>query len=166
MSSLQAQALAIAEQYQPPAVGNHSMITDAPAVHEFLHELSEGNYIETAAKIAGISKQTVYNWLKRGQAGEEPYNLFVDAVEKAQAKAEAVDVANVRKAGKAGPQFWAASMTFLERRYPDRWGKRQEEAAGPRVVVQIGVQDSDVKVLIASPTFASPPSLSPEDVNS
>ena len=62
--------------------------------------------------------------------------------------AEAEDVANVRRAGKAGPQFWAASMTYLERKYPEKWGKRADESAGPKVVVQIGCKDSDVAIQV------------------
>lgn len=52
---------------------------------------------------------------------------------------------NVRAAGKL-PQFWAAEMTYLERRHPDRWGRRTGEADAPRVIVQIGARDSDVTI--------------------
>lgn len=72
---------------------------------------------------------------------------FVDAVEKAEAQAEADMVHNVRAASKL-PQFWAAGMTIMERKNPDRWGRRQDDSSAPRVVVQIGAKDSDVKVLI------------------
>jgi hypothetical protein len=54
----------------------------------------------------------------------------------------------VRKAGEL-PQFWAAEMTYLERRFPEKWGRRQDSQDGPKVVVQIGVRDSDVRVQIA-----------------
>jgi hypothetical protein len=60
------------------------------------------------------------------------------------------------QAARAGrdPRFWAADMTFLERRAPDRWGRRQNDESVPRVVVQIGVKDSDVQVGIVA---AAPP---------
>jgi hypothetical protein len=73
---------------------------------------------------------------------------LVDALEKAQADSESDAVQDVRKAGKAGPQFWAASMTRLERRHPDRWGKRGEDGNTPKVVVQIGVSQGDVQVQV------------------
>lgn len=61
-----------------------------------------------------------------------------------------MEVAKVREAGK-DPRFWAASMTYLERRHPERWARRQDSNDGPKVIVQIGVRDSDVQVQIASP---------------
>ena len=33
---------------------------------------------------------------------------------------------------------------YLERKHPDRWGRRQEDSGTPIVVVQFGVKDSDV----------------------
>ena len=34
-------------------------------------------------------------------------------------------ISQVGKAADAGPQYWPAAMTALERRHPDRWGKRE-----------------------------------------
>lgn len=150
MPSLQRLAEDIAADYVPPATGNHSLITDSAAVTELLEAVSRGNYIETSCKAAGISKNTVYQWLKRGDAGEEPFKAFRDALEKAEAKAELEVLETVRAAGKAGPQYWPASMTLLERRHPEKWGKRQDAESGPKVVVQIGIQASDVSVQVVS----------------
>jgi len=47
-------------------------------------------------------------------------------------------VAAIRAAGAAGPEYWLASQTFLERRFPERWARRQGRETGPEVVVQIG----------------------------
>jgi hypothetical protein len=154
MTSLAHQAQAIADLYQPPKTGRPSDIGSASTVQQFLEAVGEGNYIETAAKLAGLSKQSVYDWLRRGHAGEPAYKAFADAVEKAEARAEAAMVANVRKASHL-PQFWAAGMTVLERRHPERWSKRQDDTNTPKVVVQIG-GPADVKIGIAvsPPTFA------------
>jgi transposase len=156
MTSLAHQAQAIADLYQPPKTGRPSDIGSASTVQQFLEAVGEGNYIETAAKLAGLSKQSVYDWLKRGHAGEPAYKAFADAVEKAEARAEAAMVANVRKASHL-PQFWAAGMTVLERRHPERWGKRQDDTNTPKVVVQIG-GPADVKIGIA----VSPPTFAPD----
>lgn len=161
MPSLEQQARDIADHYQPPPIGTHSIITDVKAVEAFLKAIRDGNYLETSAKLAGISKSAIYEWLERAEQGEDPYTRFADALKNAEAMAEAQDVANVRAAGKAGPQFWAASMTYLERRHPERWGKRQDESSGPKVIVQIGVKDSDVQIQMISvspsSTTLSPP---------
>lgn len=139
----------IAAAYQPPATGRPAAIGNADTVQELLEAIDNGNYVETAAELAGLSKQCVYEWLKRADTGEEPYKAFGDAMKRAQARAEAAEVVKVRAAGN-DPRFWAASMTYLERRHPERWARRSEGNDGPKVVVQIGVKDSDVQVQITA----------------
>lgn len=139
----------IANAFQPAYNQAHSRITEVDTVQQLLEAVNDGNYLETAAELAGLSKVTVYNWLKRGEAGETPYNLLANALKRAAARAEASEVAKVRKAGD-DPRFWAASMTYLERRHPERWARRSDSQDGPKVLVQIGVRDSDVQVSIAS----------------
>lgn len=151
---LEAIAQEISAAYVPPPTGVRSRIAEADTVYELLKAIDDGNYIETAAELAGLSKACVYEWLKRGEANETPYRQFADAVKRAQARAEAAEVAKVRRAGD-DPRFWAASMTYLERRHPDRWARRSDSSDGPKVVVQIGVQHSDVQVHIAQPDTVS-----------
>lgn len=145
--TLRAKAEQIANSYasQASPIGRPSVLEDADKVNILLAALTEGNYRETALKLAGISKQTFHNWLKRAEAGEERATLFVDAVEKAEAQAESQIVGNVKRASEL-PQFWAAGITLLERKYPDRFGKRGEDSSGPKVLVQIGVGAGDVQV--------------------
>jgi len=140
----------IADLYQPPPIGRPSAaITDVQRLHKLLTKVADGNYIETAVRSAGFARQTLYNWKEQATAGNLSAIALLDALEKAQADAESDAVTDVRKAGKAGPQYWAASMTRLERRHPDRWGKRPEDSGTPKVLVQIGVSSGDVKVAIA-----------------
>lgn len=145
MPSSTTEAQRIAQRYRLPSTGRPSDIGDPVLVQKLLDAVSDGNYLETACKLAGFSKQTVYQWLKRAEQGQEPFTLFRDALENAEARAEALAVSRVRRAGE-DPRFWAAEMTWLERRYPDRYGRRQEDNSAPRVIVQIGVQGSDVQV--------------------
>lgn len=99
-----------------------------------------GNYIETAAAYAGLSKQTLYDWMKRGrreaeariegkpaQRREEKYVRFLDAIEKALADSEIRDVAIVAK---AATENWQAAAWKLERRNPGRWGRVRHEITG------------------------------------
>ena len=150
--ALRVQAEQIADAYlsREPAPGQPSRIGDADKVQLLLASIADGNYRETAIRQAGISKQTFYNWLKRADAGHEPELAFVDALEKAEAEAEAGLVANVRAASKL-PQFWAAGMTLLERKSPEKWGRRQDDSQAPKVIVQIGIKDSDVSISTLSP---------------
>lgn len=83
--------------------------------------IQAGNYQDAAARHAGIHPATFYDWMARGEAGEAQYAEFHDAVKKAAADAEVHAVAVVRQAMN---DSWQA-MTFLERRHPERWGRRQ-----------------------------------------
>lgn len=175
--SCEALAAKIADAYQPPDTGRPSRLTETDTVSILLNAIEAGNYMETACALADLPKETVYQWLKRGQTEHDdhtsPYRIFYDAVKRAEARAEAEAVEDVRKAGKSGPQYWAASMTRLERRHPERWGKRPDEQTGPKVIVQIGVKDSDVQISVLStsvdqaPTSLAPSldTLSPPNIN-
>ena len=105
--------------------------------------IRNGNYIETACGVVGISKVTMHNWFKRGNAGEKPFVDFLNAVNKASFEAEALDLAIISQAaagndaaGRA-PQ-WTAAAWKLERRNNVRWGRKFEAsiqgvAGGPAI---------------------------------
>ena len=83
-----------------------------------------GNYIETACNASGIHKDSFYEWLKRAKTGEEPFAKFASQVDEAVALAEARDLQTIQKA--SGEQ-WQAAAWRLERRYPERWGRRDPQ---------------------------------------
>lgn len=89
----------------------------------------EGNYRETAAQIVGVNKTTLYRWIARGEehdsdgkvpAGEQIYVDFCHALKSAEAYAEAL----LLRHASSGGFGWQAPMTVLERKYPNRWGRR------------------------------------------
>jgi hypothetical protein len=81
-----------------------------------------GNYMETAAVYAGIGNSTFKDWMRKGRAAPRGgYHDFVLAVEKALADSEVRDMALI---GRAGETQWQAAAWRLERRYPDRFGRR------------------------------------------
>lgn len=104
--------------------------------NKIITAIRAGNYIETAAAYAGVNKSTLYEWLKRGERekqrvaenpryrirkSEKPYVEFSNAVEKALAEAEIRDVAIIAKAAE---EQWQAAAWRLERKFPDRWGRK------------------------------------------
>jgi len=110
--------------------------------HKIITAIRAGNYIETASAYAGISKNTLYDWLRRGERekqrveknprykirkSEQPFVDFSDAVEKALAEAEVRDVAIIAKAAE---EQWQAAAWRLERKFPDRWGRKVIEHKG------------------------------------
>lgn len=112
---------------------------------EICESIRAGNYIEPSAIRAGVTKETLYNWLRRASAElekarsdkwyriptkERKYIGFFHAVKKAEAEAEAHDVAIIRAAADSGN--WCASAWRLERKNYDRWGRKQAiEHSGP-----------------------------------
>ncbi len=109
--------------------------------------LQSGNYLETAAHLAGVNKQTIYTWLKRGQkekSGE--FRDFLDAVNKAQAGAEARLVMLLEK---AATKNWQAAAWRLERKYPKRWGRRDglELSGNKKKPINAGLSDETIATI-------------------
>ena len=105
---------------------------------ELVKVIRAGNYIETACAYVGINKTTFYDWMKRGAREKERLErntnarpkkseaTFVElsnAIEKALAQAEIRDVAII---GKAAEENWQAAAWRLERKFPERWGKKSQ----------------------------------------
>jgi transposase len=115
---------------------------DAERQERIVLLLRQGNYVETAAALAGIDKTTLYDWLRRGMRARDlaaadkeveerelPYAEFSHAIERALAEGEAFHLSIIAKAASEG--VWQASAWTLERRYPDRYGRRERiEHAG------------------------------------
>lgn len=106
---------------------------------EIIKVIRAGNYIETASAYVGLDKSTLYDWLKRGRRerervsknpkarikkSEKNFVEFSNAVEKALAYAEIRDVAII---GKAAEENWQAAAWRLERKFHDRWGRKDKQ---------------------------------------
>ena len=103
-----------------------------------------GSYLDDAAILAGISRDTLFLWLRHGRdaqtlqdSGEtlddrqSLYLNFFNAVETARAQAQLRNVAIIQKAANEGT--WQAAAWFLERTNPRKWGRHE--------TVEIGVAD-------------------------
>lgn len=100
-------------------------------IKRLTNAIRAGNYYDAACAYAGIAYSTFRNWITTAEAAiengtaEQPENApfveFLEDVKKAEADAE------VRMVGmwqKQIPHDWKAAATFLERRHPDKWGRR------------------------------------------
>jgi hypothetical protein len=94
-------------------------------VKKLLDAIQGGNYRETACKYAGISHQTLRNWIHIAQRPDAPseYVEFLEALERAEAEAEIFDIGLIRRAARDGGQ-WQAAAWMRERKNPERWGRR------------------------------------------
>ena len=114
-----------------------------------------GNYFEVACELAGISKQTGYDWMamaehrKRRRPGidAELLSELLDAVNRANAQVESAAVTHWRSAFATD---WKAAREYVVRRFPERWNipVRQEVtgAGGGEITVKVikGVSMDDL----------------------
>ncbi len=92
-------------------------------------------YMEAVGDYLGIERTTWRVWLKRGSVearrlrkpnakskpSESLYLEFFNTVKKALAEGEIHDAGVIKK---ASAEQWQAAAWRLERRFPDRWGKK------------------------------------------
>ena len=103
--------------------GARALLTDEVA-DRIVTLLRAGCYDRVAAEAAGIAPRTFREWLQRGRSlleRDAPYRRLLERVQKARAEGEATHVARITAAAQQGD--WHASAWFLERSYPERWGK-------------------------------------------
>lgn len=81
-----------------------------------------GSPIEIACALAGVASNTYRDWMKRGHAGEYPYDDFLLEVNKAIAFAVVQPLARIQAAGKKGA--WQADAWRLERRFARFFAQR------------------------------------------
>lgn len=137
---------------------------DDDLVNELINYLKVGNYLGTACAAVGISEASYYRWMKEGLGVEDTVSGHPDEddlrdrmiegelvlgltaiqvrswnfrreVQKANALSEAYALAMVRT---QMPTQWTAAMTFLERRFPSRWKRREQ--------IDIGGEESSVGI--------------------
>ena len=123
-----------------------------PAVQSaIVNAVQVGVPVTQAAQLVGVGRSTVLLWLQRGDPQHSAcpkaiYTEFLDAVTRARAIDESRRVARLEQAGRGGavvhektttfadgrvvvekqfaPPDWRCDAFVLERRYPERWGRR------------------------------------------
>lgn len=92
-------------------------------ITRFVTAIRGGSYIDIAATFAGLDRSTVFRWMAAGrEAKSGRFRDFYDRVKEAEAAVEIDAIARVRTAAQ-DPRNWTAAMTFLERRFRDRWAR-------------------------------------------
>ena len=85
--------------------------------------LQEGASIAHACDYAGIDAKTFYNWMQRGESGEEEdFFQFFQAVTRARGRGVVTDLATISHAVRAGD--WKAAAWRLQHRYPQEYGAK------------------------------------------
>ena len=105
--------------------------------------LRMGYFVEDAARMAGISKGTLYSWLSKGRDDRDAglqtlHSDFLNYMEKARAEAEGIFLNSIKTAASRGQ--WQAAAWWLERIF-DKWSKPQKIEMG-------GADDEPVTIQI------------------
>lgn len=130
---------------------------------EIAKHLIRGCSIADAAALAGIAESTYHAWIKRGEAGEEPFAGFSELCRAARADARRRCVKTLIAAAREGD--WKAAIAFLARSDPDNWGQKDRvkaEHSGEltiKVEYDIGADGDDQ----ASPPAPGPAEDPPRD---
>jgi hypothetical protein len=100
--------------------------------------LKDGNYIETACRAAGIASRTFRSWMEHG---DDPtydnapvYRNFREKALQALAVAEAALLSDARKGSRE-------AIPIMERRWPDRWGRKERADVNVTTTVNIKAED-------------------------
>lgn len=107
-----------------------------------LSALRAGNFRNVAAEWAGISDRVFREWMAKGEASRRgPFVDFRRRVLEAERAAEIRAVGLVMKAAEEDPKH---AEWWLERKFPERWGRRDKmevsgSGGGP---IQLGSGDS------------------------
>jgi len=127
-----------------PKGGKPTKCSDAviTAVADYV---SSGGYPTPALESLGIVGQCHNQWLNNAQRDydqgltrhESLFITYAEEIGKAVAKWEQTMITRVSDASAAGPQYWAAAMTALERRHPERWARRERQDTTRQTTVQI-----------------------------
>ena len=84
--------------------------------------ISVGAYIEDACVFAGISSRQFRRWRELAEQGVEPYAEKWQEINKSESQAIVRNLFNIQNASNNGT--WQASAWLLERKYPDKYGKK------------------------------------------
>jgi len=99
--------------------------------------LEQGKSMNSAARMVGISPQTVYNWLDRGEGQEEGiYKEFFERITRAKGYGED-KYFNViwEMAKEEGDHRFLASL--MKQRYPDSWGDTDTGVDADTVTIEV-----------------------------
>jgi len=122
-------------------------LIDEQIQERLLQAIRLGAFIEHACYYAGINSSTFRQWRQKATEGIEPYKSFWIRINEAESEAIMRRLARIENAGKEGS--WQADAWYLERKYPDKFGRRDrlELAGDPNAPVEVELNWSDGKLI-------------------
>lgn len=115
----------------PSQIGRSSKLT--PEVQKkIVDAVRAGAFLSVAARYAGVSHQTLYNWMERGEncpSRKHKDAIYLDFLEEVmQAEAQAEVAANLQWRS-AWSKDWHSAKDWLKGRYPERYDRQPDGTA-------------------------------------
>jgi len=153
--NLHALAESISQQYlneTPAHYIKYAELADPTKLDILFDATSAGLNPTSACEAAGIHTNTWNRWLKRAE--EEPesaYGAFSREIKRLRRQGQIQLLGRIKKASEL-PQHWTAAAWTLERTDPEQFALRKDDAQVQKVVVQVGVSATDVRVIVSTKT--------------
>ena len=112
---------------RPHPIGRPPKLT-TKMIEQICDLIIQGKKISRAALLTGISESTIYRWLALGKReGAEP--IYVELVERVREATECSEIELLQRLRIATekPDHWRATAWLLERRFPEKYGKKPTE---------------------------------------
>ncbi len=102
-----------------------------PAVAKVAIELAgRGHFRKAIAAKIGVTASTLSKWIRKGEAGKEPYAKFARDFRRSESESEATALEGILSACHPdGRPDWKAQAWYLERRYPETYAQRKRVEA-------------------------------------
>lgn len=104
--------------------------------------LTHGSTLAIACAHVGISTSTYYQWLARGQAGEEPYGSFARECTRAAA-AHALEGERLWESMAIAKQDWKGIQALLRVRHPGIYGEHALAKRAEQQLLESNNSESD-----------------------
>ena len=114
------------DQAEEVVIKGRPTILSFELIKELYKVISAGVYTKQACNFLGISQRSYYSWMATAEKDEDQgretiYTHFMHTMKKAQDIAEIYAINEIQKAAK---HTWQAAAWYLERKAPDRWGRK------------------------------------------
>ena len=128
-----------------------SALADEGIISRLIHCASLGLTQTASAEAAGIHVATWLRWTREAEDNpDSPQAHLVDILKHARRQGQQVRLAKIIEHGNSDAKHWTALAWSLERTDQEQFALKRDTESGPRVLVQIGIKDSDVNVQVVT----------------